>query len=83
MWVLEHVTVPNIEAEGKFILLPGIHSAGRLENESDIFCQHASISRKHAVLSVEVTDENVQTELTIKGEAAFSVARRTFTWPPR
>lgn len=72
MWVLEHSSVVNSEAEGRFLLLPGKYVVGRLS--SDILCQHASISRKHAEITVEKADNTKKgLFLSIKGKSGFAV----------
>lgn len=75
MWILEHISVANTEAEGRFLLLPGKYVVGRLS--CDIQCQHASISRKHAVVAIEQNgDGSKDRSLSITG-AIESMCSRT------
>ena len=71
MWTLEHVDVINSEAEGCFLLLPGKYVIGRQEKGCDILCQHVSISRRHAEVTVQKAgDESQGSSLRIKGIAS-------------
>lgn len=52
MWILDAIDVPNVEAQGSHLLVPGCYTVGRTENESDLLCLNNSISRKHAQIEV-------------------------------
>ena len=66
MWILEHTSVVNAEAEGQFLLLPGKYVVGRLS--CDIQCQHASISRKHTELAIgQPEHDSKDSSLSISG----------------
>lgn len=71
MWILEAISVPNEAAEGSFILPVGNYEIGRNESESNILCLHASISRKHAQISIrreESCKDWASTEACIQGD---------------
>lgn len=74
MWVLESVSVPNKEAEGRYYLVSGRYTIGRLQNECDLYCQHDSISRKHAEIAVATASKSSQPpqHASLKGVSHFT-----------
>ena len=77
--MLESHSVPDKAAEGSFHLTPGLYILGRQPNESDLVCQHVSISRKHAEITVESHSEPEQGPLLhLKGTLSCMQPMSTF-----
>ena len=72
MWVLEAIDSPEPQSQPLCYYLPaGIFSVGRVTGGvSDILCNHQSISRKHAEISVTPLKAGQQglPDLTLIGE---------------
>ena len=67
MWLLTNEESPNEQAKGTFCLVPGEYNLNR-SLTSDIFCEHASISRKHACILIGPSDGVLPSTATITGE---------------
>lgn len=51
MWILESEKAPSEDAEDVYYLPPGVYTVGR--KDADIVCNHKSVSRKHAIITVK------------------------------